>query len=135
MIAIDTSALIAIHGREAERHRFVRTISDAGRSLISAGTVLEASLVLMGRSPFPEAICTRLHRWLVRAGIEIVPMDAEQVSVAQGAFLRYGKGRNPKAALNFGDCISYALAKTMRLPLLFKGNDFTHTDIEPALRP
>lgn len=133
MIAIDTSALIAIHGNEPERRDFVRAIGSVARSLISAGTVLETSLVLMGRSRAPATICERLDRWLARAAVEVVSFDAEQMSAARAAFLHYGKGRHPAAALNFGDCISYALAKTHGLPLLYKGEDFAHTDLEPAL--
>jgi ribonuclease VapC len=69
--------------------------------------------------------------FLAAAGIEIVPVDADQAEIARQAFRNYGKGRNP-AGLNYGDCFSYALAKTTGLPLLFKGDDFSQTDIERA---
>ncbi len=73
-----------------------------------------------------------LDALLIRAKIAVVPFDAEQAGFARAAFLKYGKGRHP-AALNFGDCAAYALAKSRDIPLLYKGADFTKTDIVSAL--
>ena len=76
---------------------------------------------------------TRINSILRRLGIEIVPFDADLVHLARHAFEAYGKGSEHPASLNFGDCMAYALAKATNEPLLFKGNDFVHTDITPAL--
>ena len=129
-MVIDTSALVAILLNEPERRLFNECIESATRRLISAGTLLEASLVLESR--LGEIGGRELDLFLHRAGFEIVPVDENQAEIARGAFRRYGKGRHP-AALNFGDCFSYAAAGATGEPLLFKGNDFSKTDIESAV--
>jgi ribonuclease VapC len=81
---------------------------------------------------YDSSVFEPLDEFLIEAGIEIAPFDAEQAQIARDAFMRYGKGRH-RAALNFGDCASYALAKKRQAALLFKGGDFTMTDITPAV--
>jgi ribonuclease VapC len=131
MIVIDTSAIIAILQREPERDRFFDRIADAPKRLISAVSVLEAGMVMHGRRG-PDGL-TNLHGLLRFVDAEIVAFDHEQSQAAVDAFIRYGKGNNPKARLNMGDCASYALAHRRRIPLLFKGQDFAATDIISAV--
>jgi ribonuclease VapC len=130
MIAIDSSALIAILRREPEADDFLHIITNAEGCLLSAVSLLETSLVLAGRTGDATA-WTELDALIARAGIEVVAQDAELAKIARAAFLRYGRGRHP-VALNLGDCASYALAKHRDLPLLFKGEDFSRTDLRPA---
>lgn len=131
MIAIDSSAIIAILRGEAEADKMLRAIVDADGACLSALSLLEISMVLAGRSG-DQTAWDDLDELIVTAAIEIVPQEAAQTHIARDAFLRYGKGRHP-AGLNLGDCVSYALAKVRGLPLLFKGEDFSRTDIIPAV--
>ena len=126
---LDSSAVVAILAGEDEGPAFVRAIASASRVSMSTSTALEVSLV--GRSGRSRAV----NAWIEEAGIQLVPFDRDQLTVAQRAHATYGKGRGHRAQLNFGDCMSYALAKVSGEPLLFKGDDFTHTDITPAWRP
>lgn len=130
MIVIDSSALIAILRREPEADDFLRIIANAAGRFVASVTFLETSMVLAGRTG-DATTWTELDALIARAGIEIVAQDAELAGAARTAFLRYGKGRHP-AALNLGDCASYALAKCRNLPLLFKGADFSQTDVQAA---
>jgi len=130
-MVIDTSALIAILRLEPEAKAFADAIAATPLRLISAVTVQESCMVLAGRSGGPEC-WAGLDELIERAAIQIAPYDDAQARMAREAFLRYGKGRHP-AALNFGDCASYALARVWRLPLLFKGEDFARTDIDRAI--
>ena len=127
---LDTSALAAIFFGEAEAARFVELIHQADRCLISAANFLELSIVLEAQIG-AEALrqCDMFFR---RAGIVIEPFTVEQAHLARQAFHDFGKGRHP-AGLNLGYCFAYALARQTGEPLLFKGNDFTKTDILPAL--
>ncbi|GAN98165.1 MULTISPECIES: type II toxin-antitoxin system VapC family toxin [Komagataeibacter] len=127
MIVLDTSVLVAILRGEPDADDFLARIVDTDRCLLSSVSLLETSMVLAGRSASPDA-WTGLDQLIEAAGVEIVPFSAEQAALAREAFICFGKGRHP-AGLNFGDCASYALAKAHNLPLLFKGNDFTQTDI------
>ena len=131
MIAIDSSALIAILLHEPERDTFFDRIADADARKVSAVTVLEAGLVMFGRLG-PSGV-TDVLDFLTVIDAEIVPFDAHQGQLALTAFSRYGKGVNSKSRLNMGDCISYALAKALNVPLLYKGNDFPATDITAAI--
>jgi ribonuclease VapC len=133
LIAIDTSALIAIFRLEPEADRFLKAIVGADGRMISVLSLLEASMVMSGGAYGPAAF-ELLDEFLAEAGVAIVPFDAEQAQIARAAFLRYGKGRH-KAGLNLGDCVSYALAKAKAAPLLFKGEDFPHTDVIAASPP
>ena len=126
-MVIDSSALIAILCDEPERYSFNRKIEADSRRLISTASVLETSIVLENR--YGEEAYRELDFFLLKAAIEIRPFDAEQLEIARRAYRQYGKGRHP-ASLNYGDCFSYALAKQTGEPLLFKGNDFSQTDIE-----
>ena len=133
MIVVDSSALVAILRREPEADRFLRVIAGAAGCLVSAVSLLETSMVLLGRRD-DAAAWDELDALIARASIDVVAHDAVLAAEARTAFLRYGKGRHP-AALNLGDCASYALAKTRMVPLLFKGNDFTATDLIAAIKP
>jgi ribonuclease VapC len=128
-MVVDTSALVAILNDEPERQAFIDLIATAATRLISAATLLEASIVVELRRG--EHAGRELDLFLHRAKFEIVPLDADQVEIARAAFRRYGKGRHP-AGLNFGDCFSYALARSLGDTLLFKGQDFARSDIRPA---
>jgi ribonuclease VapC len=125
-MVIDASALIAIFFAEAERQPFLNAITSAGSRLISAASVLETGVVIEARQG--EAAGREFDLFVVRANLQIVSVDAEQADLARSAWRKYGKGRHP-AALNFGDCFSYALAKVSGEPLLAKGTDFASTDI------
>jgi ribonuclease VapC len=125
-MVIDTSAIVAILLNEPERDSFRSAIENASRRpLLSSMTLLEASLVVGGqRGVRMLAVLDAL----VEETMDVIALDEATVRVARDAFMRYGKGRHP-AGLNFGDCASYALAKTRGRRLLFKGNDFAQTDI------
>lgn len=127
MIVVDSSALVAILRREPEADSFIDAIAAAQGCVLSAVSLLETSMVLAGRTGDATA-WAELDALIARAEMQVVPDDAELADEARRAFLRYGKGRHP-AALNLGDCASYALAKLRDLPLLFKGNDFSATDL------
>ena len=126
---IDTSALLAILLDEPERRTFNEAIEAAESRLMSAATFVEVSMVVESR--FGAEGLRDLDVFLDRAGIGLAAVDAEQAQVARRAFSRFGKGRHP-AALNYGDCFSYALATVLGEPLLYKGEDFSQTDITPA---
>lgn len=126
-MVIDSSALLAIFLREPERQAFLDVISQAGKRLVSAATVLETGIVL--ESKRGETAGREFDLFVFRMKIEIVPVDADQIEIARSAWRSFGKGRHP-AALNFGDCFVYALAKFSGEPLLAKGQDFSLTDIE-----
>jgi len=126
-MVIDTSAMIAILLNEAPADRLVAAVEADLTRLVSAATVVETSLVLLGR--FGDAGDSQLDRLLRAMGAEVVPVGEEQVVLASDAALRFGRGRHP-AALNFGDCFSYALAAARGERLLFVGDDFAKTDVE-----
>ncbi|HWJ46054.1 MAG TPA: type II toxin-antitoxin system VapC family toxin [Candidatus Udaeobacter sp.] len=122
----DTSALAAIFFGEPERQKFLQAIISASTRLISAATVLETGMVVESR--LGDAAGRELDLFLIRANFQIVALDADQAELARSAWRQFGKGRHP-AALNYGDCFSYALAKWTGEPLLAKGNDFRLTDV------
>jgi len=129
-MVIDSSALIAIISKQPERALFEQSIKLATNRLIGSATLVETSLVVLSRRQ-EEGIAI-LNELLVDMRVETVPFSADHARLAIDAFRRFGKGRHP-AGLNFGDCFSYALAKATGEPLLFKGNDFSRTDIEPSI--
>jgi len=131
MIVIDTSALIAILFAEPDRGTFENVIAGGERCVMSAVNAHETATVLRVRNG--AAAVEKLWLLLADIDIEIVPFDEAQVRAAALAFDLYGKGINPKARLNLSDCAAYALAKTLNAPLLFKGDDFTHTDVQSPL--
>ena len=128
-MVVDTSAIIAILRNEPEAGAHEKTLVGDRVRAVAATCVLEARMVLVSRRG--EHALAELDLWLAKIGADIVPVDADLVDLATQAWLAYGKGRH-RAGLNFADCISYALAKRSRQPLLFKGLDFSHTDIPAA---
>ena len=127
---LDTSALAAIFFGEPELERYVQVIHDAESCRISAANFVELAMVVEGQiGPEAGRQCDVFFR---RAEIVIEPVTLEQAHLARQAFLDFGRGRHP-AKLNFGDCFAYALAKATGEPLLFKGDDFSKTDVRAAL--
>lgn len=131
-MVIDTSAIVAIALNEDDAADIERLIVDDPIRLISAATVLEATMVIETR--LGDAGGREFDLWLVKIGAEIVAVDAVQADAARRAWRRYGKGRHA-ASLNYGDCFSYALAITSNEPLLFKGEDFAKTDVSRSGPP
>ncbi|MGV0990990.1 MAG: type II toxin-antitoxin system VapC family toxin [Mycobacterium sp.] len=125
-MVIDSSALVAMLNDEADAPRLEAAVEADPVRLMSTASYLEAAIVIETR--FGEPGGRELDLWLHRAGVDLVAVDAAQAEAARTAYRRYGKGRH-RAGLNYGDCFAYALAKISGQPLLFKGNDFTHTDI------
>jgi ribonuclease VapC len=125
-MVIDTSAVVAILFEAEDGRRFADAIEQASIRLMSAVTRVELSFVIEGRKG--PAGRDQLERLLARSEVEIASVTAHHAAVAIEAFRDYGKGRH-KAGLNIGDCFAYALAKTTGLPLLFKGEGFSQTDI------
>lgn len=123
---IDSSAIVAILRQEPEAEVFAGAV-ERHPTRVSAATVLETALVL------PPPMASALDRLLADGQLDIVDFDSTQLRVAREALSTYGRGTGSPAQLNLGDCFSYALAKVTGEPLLFKGDDFTHTDIIPAL--
>ena len=126
---VDSSAVLAVLYREPDAARYETAIAMAQNCSMSVANVLETSIVVEGRGGMVAG--RELDAFLDGAGIALVPVTAEHVEAARHAWRRFGKG-NHRAALNFGDCLAYALAKTTGEPLLFKGEDFAHTDVKPA---
>lgn len=129
MIVADTSALIGLVRNESEAARCRAALADAMSRHVSAASVIEASIVLESR--FGAAAVAELDVLIQSMNIEIVSVDPTQIAFARQAHRLYGKGRH-RAALNFGDCFSYALARALGAPLLFVGTDFARTDIGVA---
>ncbi|MGH7096577.1 MAG: type II toxin-antitoxin system VapC family toxin [Stellaceae bacterium] len=130
-MVIDTSALIALLLGEPETEKFVSAIAATSRRLISAPSYVETAIVITARSG--QQGQDALDRLITCLGIEVVPFARDQAALAVAAYRLYGKGSGHSAQLNFGDCFSYALAKFEGEPLLFKGNDFNHTDLTAAV--
>jgi ribonuclease VapC len=131
VIAIDSSALIAVLFAEAEKQAFQDIIDGEERCVLSAVNAHETACVLRARHGI--AAVARFWQWLIDDEVEIVPFDEVQVRAAAVAFDRYGKGIDPKARLNLADCAACALARTANCPLLFKGDDFAATDVKACL--
>jgi ribonuclease VapC len=131
MMVLDTSALVAILSDEPERRTFNEAIERASTRMISAATLLETKMVLFAR--YGGAAINAVDALLRRAEVRVEPVTAAQVEIAFEAFRQYGRGSGRVARLNYGDCFSYALAREKAARLLFKGGDFGHTDIEPAI--
>jgi ribonuclease VapC len=130
-VIVDTSAIVAIIRHEPERQAFAEALGAAPSVAMSTATWLESCLVL-DRHPNP-LVPRRFAEQLETARIALVPVTAEHVEVARAAHRDFGRGSGHLARLNFGDCFSYALAKVAGEPLLFKGDDFVHTDVRPAV--
>jgi ribonuclease VapC len=128
---VDSSALLAILRAEPDAPTYAQAIESAVTRRISAANYLEAAVVIDGsRDPIASR---RFDDLLREADFVIEAVAEEQVKIAREAYRDFGKGSGHAAQLNFGDCFAYALAKHSGEPLLFKGNDFIHTDISPAL--
>ncbi len=128
-IAVDSSALVALLRNEPDAIEIREKIKAARIIIISTITRVELTMVIVGNRD--ESAQAAIDDLLREIGVFMVPFDGEQAHIAEIAFTRYGKGRH-KAALNFGDCMTYALAKALGVPLLFKGTDFAATDIVVA---
>ncbi|VFN05295.1 MAG: ribonuclease VapC [Candidatus Kentron sp. G] len=131
-LVADTSAFAAILFQEPECDRFRKALLGAERVLISTAALVELHLIVSHR--YGPAGILQMQRLLDLPLFAAVPIDGAMAKAAMNAFESWGKGRHP-AGLNFGDLFSYALAKTRGLPLLFKGEDFSQTDIIPAITP
>ena len=130
-VIVDSSAVIAILRAEPEAEAFAQAIDAAPRCLMSAANFLEAAIVVdRSRTAIPGR---RLDELIRELAIVIEPVSAAQAHIARQAYRDYGRGSGHPARLNFGDCFAYALARESGEPLLFKGDDFRHTDIAPAL--
>lgn len=133
MIFVDGSAMVAMLAGEPDAATLAGKLSADGQRISAGHVILESSMRLATMLDAPptaaDALVTRLLR---EAEIEIVPIDEEIAHAAVAAFERYGKGRKSRAGLNFGDCLSYACARAHGAQLLFKGADFTQTDIDRA---
>ncbi len=128
---VDTSAIIAVLKEESDAPRFQRALTlSTNRKRISAANYLEAGIIVdANRNPL---LSRRLDDLIVQTEIEVQPVTLEQANIARAAYRDFGKGSGHPAGLNFGDCFAYALAKATREPLLFKGGDFSHTDVAVA---
>ncbi len=129
-MVIDSSALVAMLFGKPDAQRFATAIEADNVRLIGAPTILETSIVIDDEQD--ESGLRELDLLVHRANIEIIAFSEPHFRIALQAFQRFGKGRHP-ARLNYGDCFSYALSKATGEPLLFKGNDFALTDIDPVL--
>lgn len=128
---VDTSALVAILAREPERDTFTEAIINAQPARMSVASFLEAALVVDGyRDP---VLSRRLDELIDRLGIELVDVTRAQAQVAREAYRDYGRSSGHPARLNYGDCFAYGLARAEGEPLLFKGDDFVHTDLRSAV--
>jgi ribonuclease VapC len=125
-VIIDTSAIVAILFNEDDADAYARAITRADSRRVSAATFVEAAIVVAAQTK--NAGGSQLDAFFRRAGITIEPVTEEQAHIARQAFTDFGKGRHA-AGLNYGDCFSYALAKSAGEPLLFKGKDFSKTDV------
>lgn len=130
---VDASAFLAILLQEPEADVFSERLA-AGGGVTSAIALFEVTASLMSRKRLDKAGAEQiLHEVLLAAGITVTPITAEIGALALEAFERYGKGRGHPAQLNMGDCFSYACARALRVPLLYKGEDFARTDLAAGL--
>lgn len=133
MIVVDSSAIIAIFRQEDDAVRFAQGIASDDDPIISAANIVEISIVLRGLKKIPPEKAERwLDDFIEMAGIRIEAVTSDQARLARSAHLQFGKGTGHGAALNYGDCFAYGLAKAMDVPLLCKGGDFPLTNIELA---
>lgn len=128
MIVIDSSAIVAVLNDEPEKNSFVEIIAASDENLVSSVTLYETSAVVYSRRH--EKGLAEFNAFIHANDIQIADFTKADAELALMAFKRYGKGHNSKSRLNFGDCASYALAKKLDAPLLFKGDDFAATDLK-----
>lgn len=135
MLIVDTSALVAILQGEPQAPALAERLAAAEARLLSAANYIELGAVLAGRGRVdPKKAAQGVDRILSAAAIDVAPVTEDLARAALTARIKYGKGFGAKKGLNFGDCFAYALAQSHGAPLLFVGDDFTRTDIEPALK-
>jgi ribonuclease VapC len=128
---VDSSALVAILKRESGWELYAKALDSAPRSFISASTYVEISIVAdQWKNP---TLSRRVDELIEEFQVVIEPFSPEQARIAREAYRNFGKGSGHAASLNFGDCFSYALARVKREPILFKGEDFIHTDLQSAM--
>ncbi|PWK70742.1 type II toxin-antitoxin system VapC family toxin [Aminobacter sp. AP02] len=132
-MVVDTSVIVAIARGEPEALAFSKMLEQTPNKLMAVPTYLECVFVLAGIAPTKGL--EFLRGLVADTLITLVPFGEQELEAAVAARMQYSRGSGHAAKLNFGDCFAYALAKTRNVPLLFKGDDFIHTDIEPALRP
>jgi ribonuclease VapC len=130
MIAVDSSVVVAVMRHEPEAVVFYEILDDADGAVMSIVSYVETNMVISSRRADPKS--KQIDILLSSLGIQVVPVTLDHGIIAVGAFARFGKGRHP-ASLNLADCFTYALAKGNGIPLLFKGNNFPHTDIISAV--
>ncbi|BCH27513.1 type II toxin-antitoxin system VapC family toxin [Mesorhizobium sp. L-8-3] len=128
MMVVDSSAVIAILQAEDDAQSLAEALASADHLVMSAVNAHESAMILRARGGSESA--QDFWHFLAANGIEVAPFDENQARAASEAFGRFGKGLHSMARLNLADCAAYALAKSLSAPLLFKGDDFTHTDIE-----
>jgi ribonuclease VapC len=128
-VVVDSSVIAAIFRKELDAAHLVERVVSYRRRVVSAANWLESAMVCEGKSELGAA--ARFDGIVDALRLEIIPVNANQARIGRTAFRKFGKGRS-RASLSFGDCFAYALAKDLPAPLLFKGNDFIHTDIARA---
>lgn len=126
-MVLDTSAVLAVLQDEPERRKFNEAIEDAETRFLSTASFVECSMIVESR--YGADGVRDLDLFIAKAQISLAPVDEEQADLARRALRKFGRGRHP-AGLNFGDCFSYASSKALQEPLLFKGNDFSQTDVD-----
>jgi len=127
-VIVDSSAIIAVLLREPGWERIADALTDRPNAAIGAPTLTETAIVLIAKGAPPSLLPALLRR----AGVDVVAFNERHADLAADAYTRYGRGRHP-ASLNYGDCMTYAVARMAMAPLLYVGNDFSLTDLEPAL--
>jgi ribonuclease VapC len=127
-VIVDSSALVALVLREPGWERLAEALARGSAIGIGAPTLAETAIVLQARGAPPSLLPALLQR----TGAEVIAFTAAHATVAADAYATFGRGRH-RASLNFGDCMTYAVARLASVPLLFVGDDFSHTDLEPAL--
>lgn len=128
-MVLDSSAIVAIHLQEPGHERLIERIDDAAVVVVGVPTLLETMMLLTARLGYDAR--PMISAFLRRVHAEVVAFNEEHLDAASAAYLRLGRGRH-SAALNFGDCMSYAIASAAGMPLLFTGDDFSKTDIQQA---
>ncbi|MEO7722090.1 MAG: type II toxin-antitoxin system VapC family toxin [Pseudolysinimonas sp.] len=128
---VDSSAIVAIVAAEPRAQEYAKAIIGATSASMSAANFLEVAIVIDRRND--PVIRSRFDEVFEQLGLNIVPVTVEQAHLARQAHRDYGRGSGHRSGLNFGDCFAYALAKSTGEPLLFQGDDFTHTDLRSAL--
>lgn len=130
-MVVDTSAIVASLAGEPDAERYRDALKFASQLYMSSFNVFECRVVLNRR--YGDEMIRELELLLVKLPVNVVPFDGEQAVLAFRAYRRFGKGGGHPAQLNLGDCCAYALAASLELPLLFKGEDFSRTDLTPAI--